>query len=406
MKWSPQQDAALRSVRRWHASGDEQVFRLFGYAGTGKTTLARQVAEDINGRTLFGAYTGKAAHVLRRMGCPAASTIHSLIYVPKDKSRTRLRELELQLADLRGELGEEGEDVDGNPEVRRLLAELTQERSELSRPTFDLNLESELSSADLLVVDECSMVDARMGQDLLSFGVKVLVLGDPAQLPPTRGAGFFTDHEPDVLLTEIHRQARDNPIIDLATQLREQRLPSPGLYGESVVTRDRVQPDVPLKADQVLCGRNRTRRAINQRMRRLHDILEDLPVAGDKVVCLRNNHELGLLNGSLWTVLQAVEEEDDRIHMQVRSEDGVGADCVDLLAHTAPFLGRDAPFWELRDLNQFDFGYALTVHKAQGSQWGDVVVFDESSCFRHDRWRWLYTGVTRAADRVTLVLGG
>ena len=94
MQWAPQQDDALKAVKVWLNGGDKQVFRLFGYAGTGKTTLARHFAEGIEGSTLFGAYTGKAAYVLRQKGCPAATTIHSLIYHPRDKSQARLRDLE------------------------------------------------------------------------------------------------------------------------------------------------------------------------------------------------------------------------------------------------------------------------------------------------------------------------
>jgi exodeoxyribonuclease-5 len=80
MQWSPQQDAALTAVSRWLKAGDRQVFRLFGYAGTGKTTLAKHVAESADGGVAFAAFTGKAAHVMRGKGCFGASTIHSLIY--------------------------------------------------------------------------------------------------------------------------------------------------------------------------------------------------------------------------------------------------------------------------------------------------------------------------------------
>ena len=80
MSWSPQQDAALKAVAEWLRRGDRPVFRLFGYAGTGKTTLAKHIAEDVDGEVAFGAYTGKAALVLRSKGCPDASTIHSMIY--------------------------------------------------------------------------------------------------------------------------------------------------------------------------------------------------------------------------------------------------------------------------------------------------------------------------------------
>ena len=102
------------------------------------------------------------------------------------------------------------------------------ERKRLAQPAFTLNQFSPVKDAGLVVIDECSMVDDRMGQDLLSFGTKVLVLGDPAQLPPVRGSGFFTDTEtPDVMLTEIHRQAKDNPIIAMATKVRNKEARSP-----------------------------------------------------------------------------------------------------------------------------------------------------------------------------------
>src|SRR5262249_4286947 len=156
MRFSPQQDDALCAAARWLRAPSAQVFRLFGYAGTGKTTLAKHLAEHIDGRVLFAAYTGKAAHVMRAKGCKDAGTLHSLIYICTETE-------------------------DG--------------------PWFELTDQSPLAAAELLIVDECSMVDARLGNDILSFGVPVLVLGDPEQLPPVHGAGFFTNATPDVLLT-------------------------------------------------------------------------------------------------------------------------------------------------------------------------------------------------------------
>src|ERR1700704_3832073 len=83
--FSPQQDAALQAVAAWLKArpgrgSTPAVFRLFGYAGTGKTTLAKHLAEGVEGKVLFAAFTGKAALVMRRKGCQNASTIHSLIY--------------------------------------------------------------------------------------------------------------------------------------------------------------------------------------------------------------------------------------------------------------------------------------------------------------------------------------
>jgi exodeoxyribonuclease-5 len=134
-------------------NGTPPVFRLFGYAGTGKTTLARHIADGVDGEVKFAAFTGKAALVMRNKGCDNASTIHSLIY--------RARE------------------------------------SGVEQPSFELWDDAPASKAKLIVIDECSMVDAELGRDLMSFDCPLLVLGDPAQLPPIQGGGFFTDSEPD-----------------------------------------------------------------------------------------------------------------------------------------------------------------------------------------------------------------
>src|SRR5208282_3758105 len=251
MDWSAQQEKALREVADWIAEpGGRQVFRLFGYAGTGKTTLARHIAGDVEGEVQFGAYTGKAALVLRSKGCGEARTIHSMIYRPKDLDS--------------------------------------------EEPSFVLNEDSPASKASLIVIDECSMVDEELGRDLLSFGRKVLVLGDPAQLPPVKGGGFFTEAEPDVMLTEVHRQAADNPIIRMSMAIREGGQIARGIYGESrVVGRDGLEPSLVTGADQVLVGMNKTRRAYNKRLRELRGFSGDLPQSGEKLVCLRNNRKKG-----------------------------------------------------------------------------------------------------------------
>lgn len=412
MQWSPQQDAALTTVAKWLRDQSSPIFYLAGFAGTGKTTLARHLAQGVEGQVLFGAYTGKAAHVLRQKGCPSASTLHSLIYLPKDKSRQALRELEQSLMELVGQLRmENAEDYDvyGHPQVRTLQARMDEEREKLSQPAFALNPESAVQDADLLVVDECSMVGGRMGEDLLSFGTPILVLGDPAQLPPVGEGGFFTGREPDFMLTEIHRQARDNPIVALATDVREGRGLKAGTYGDSaVLSRQFLKPEDPLAADQILVGRNRTRRACNRRVRELLGLGPDwTPAPSDKLVCLRNDHDLGLLNGSLWNVAGVAGVEDEKVVMTLESLDGVGAGQVDVQAIRHHFRGDPdlPPWWERKESSEFDYGYALTVHKAQGSQWDRVLLFDESRVFREDAAKWLYTGITRAAESVVVVRG-
>ncbi len=374
MEFSAEQERALSAVNRWLKAGDRQVFRLFGYAGTGKTTLAKHFAEGVDGNVLFAAFTGKAAQVLRSKGAAKASTIHSLIYRPK---------------------GEE-EIEDEETGIKNVT------------PTFSINRKSTVADAKLIVIDECSMVDEELGRDLLSFGTPVLVLGDPGQLPPVSGGGFFTEHGPDFLLEEVHRQARDNPIIDLAQQVREGRSIMIGDYGSAaqVIAKADVSADLVLSADQVLVGTNRTRRRYNERLRVLKGFDGPFPQAGDKLVCLRNDTAKGLLNGSLWQVTSAPRTVKPAMNLLIRAEDeGIERYSAKVKVLKAVFETPDAEIsWQLRRRHDdFDFGYALTVHKAQGSQWDNLVLFDESYAFREHAMRWLYTGITRAAEKITIV---
>src|SRR5690606_38030647 len=137
----------------------------FGYAGTGKTTLARHFAEGVDGNVSFGTFTGKAASVLHKKGVPNAQTLHSLIYKPKERSRSTLRALEDELLKLLTSLGERGltkEEIDAYPQVMKVRSMLAAEKRQSSRPFFELNLDSSLRAAKLLVVDEVSMVDETM----------------------------------------------------------------------------------------------------------------------------------------------------------------------------------------------------------------------------------------------------
>lgn len=366
--FSPQQDAALKAVAQWLADrpgeGAPPVFRLFGYAGTGKTTLARHIADQIDDRVLFAAFTGKAAQVMRNKGCYNASTIHSLIYKPRG---------------------------DGLDET----------------PSFDLWEDAPASKAKLIIIDECSMVDSELGRDLLSFGVPLLVLGDPAQLPPIQGGGFFTETEPDAMLTEVHRQAQDDPIIRLSMDIREGRVIAPGDFGKTqVVRKATLDPARVLDADQVLVGRNNTRRAYNIRLRERRGLEDPLPLAGDRLVCLRNNRKKGLFNGGLWTVRERGARKVGLMTMRLMPDGGVGMRGVKVTVRPECFTGgiEDFDWSQRKPYDEFDYGYVLTVHKAQGSQWDDVVLFDESFAFPDSRARWLYTGITRAAKKLTLVL--
>jgi exodeoxyribonuclease-5 len=250
-------------------------------------------------------------------------------------------------------------------------------------------------------------VDSDLGRDLMSFRVPLLVLGDPAQLPPIQGGGFFTDAQPDAMLTEVHRQARDNPIVRLSMDIRAGNALAPGEYGESqVVARRDLDPERVLTADQVLVGRNVTRRAYNTRMRERRGFADPLPLAGDKLVCLRNNKRKGLFNGGLWLIKERPRPRRQILRMHLRPDEDMSSRVVKVSVRPECFDGTiETLDWPLRKKHdEFDFGYVLTVHKAQGSQWDDVVLFDESFAFPEARDRWLYTGVTRAAKRLTVVV--
>lgn len=372
MQWNDQQAAALLKIKRWALDRSApQIMRVFGYAGTGKTTLAKEIASVIKGETHFMAFTGKAALVLRQKGCGGASTIHSAIYKPI-------------------------EDDHGHTE-------------------FKWNPDGPLSVASLAVVDEGSMVGPDVGPDVLRYGTKVLVLGDPFQLQPVSGEGFFTNAEPDIMLTDVRRQAADNPIIRMSMDIREGRGLKPGAYGDSLVVQ-RPQADREwlreqvVSADQLLVGMNATRQKFNRRVRDIKGLPDPgqdwMPVDGDRLVCLKNNRTKGLLNGGLWSVRQVVSFDGRKVTLLIDSIDDDKAPRTEVEVPYQFFTGAEKDLdWRAKKFaDEFTYGYALTVHKSQGSQWDNVLLFDESHIFRDQKAQHLYTAVTRAAEKVTVIV--
>ena len=392
--WSPQQSTALDKVAAWMDNRDKPFFYLAGYAGTGKTTLAKHFAAGVAGRVVYGSFTGKAASVMRSKGCEGATTIHRLIYNPSSKGAAKLRELRTKLDAM--------EDKEGR-EALALRLKIQAEVARLKQPGWDLNESASIRDAELVIIDECSMVTGKMADDLLSFGVPVLVLGDPAQLPPVGGGGFFTNGKPDFMLTEVHRQARESGILRLATEIREGKGIDYCDYGDArVIRRGELNPDDVPGYDQVIVGRNKTRHATNRRVRELLGHTRDLPVTGDRLLCLRNNHDLGLLNGEIYYAAGDARDMIETVALQIEPEGGGRAQWVD--AWKAPLLGQELEHYDSgNDTQEFGYGYVLTCHKAQGSQYGKVIVFDESHIFRADAARWLYTAATRAADQLVIV---
>ena len=413
---SPQQEAAIRAIVDWYhnRSARQQVFRLFGYAGSGKTTTTRSAIDalgleeqpnhGLSSAVLYAAFTGKAALVMTRKGTPA-STIHSLIYRVSEATPEEIARVEKELFDLQRSLGRMGyaERAFAETQIRRLELRL----ADIHRPTFLLNEQSRLRDASLLVLDEVSMVGEEMAADLLAFGKPILVLGDPGQLPPIKGTGAFTMATPDIMLTEIHRQADESAIIRLATMARQGIEIPPGAHDAHVwkMPRRTVGPEQMLRGGQVICGRNNTRLWLNSQMKAAAGFSMPYPQGCDeKIICLKNRHDLGLINGMFVTLRDIEDDGPLSFRASVTTEDDLEISGRHRFykGHYDEHIQRDPErerrdWRDMRGMIETSWGYAITCHKAQGSSWPNVIVYDDQlSRTEEDRKRWLYTAITRA----------
>ena len=432
---SATQAAAIRQVKEWFKTRtrQQQVFRLFGYAGSGKSTALGFALEELglsphpgtgDGRGVPGVvtatFTGKAALVLTRKGTPAR-TIHSLIYKVIESTEEEIeaaaRRILLAEQDALRLTGFARTTADAAIEAMR------QGLSAMKYPRFALNPQSEAADARLIVLDEVSMVGREMARDLMSFGKPILVLGDPGQLPPIRGEGAFTRDEPDVMLTEIHRQAAESAIIRLATMAREGRPIGFGTYDDHVakLRKGDITPQQALRCGQLICGLNATRLQLNNAMRAAAGLGGTLLPTGqaEKIVCLKNQNDIGLINGMFVTLEDIVDESSLHFSAIVRDESGcqLGAPERDgrpgrLRIYKGHFEDHvayddkrhDRDYKAKRLLTEATFGWAITAHKAQGSQWQNVIVWDDGLGRNElDRRRWLYTAITRAERGLILL---
>jgi exodeoxyribonuclease-5 len=417
---SPQQADAIRAIVDWfqNRTHQQQVFRLFGYAGSGKSTVITHAIQALGidvavsgdeedaapRRILFAAFTGKAALVMTRKGTPA-STIHSLIYRVSEATPEEIDRVERDLVDLQRGLGRMAPAERAFAEMQ--ISKLQLRLADIHKPTFLLNEQSLVRDADLIVLDEVSMVGPEMAADLLAFGKPILVLGDPGQLPPIKGTGAFTEAQPDIMLTEIHRQAGESAIIRLATMARQGIDIPPGEHDAHVwkLPRNAVRPEQMLRGGQVICGRNDTRRWLNSQIKQAAGFPAPYPAGQDeKLICLKNRHDLSLVNGMFVSLAEIRHESDLAFSATITTEDGVAISgrhrfykghYDDHVRYDRERLTRD--YREMRGLIESSWGYAITCHKAQGSQWENVVVYDDGlSRTAEDRNRWLYTAITRA----------
>ncbi|MBI5121314.1 MAG: AAA family ATPase [Rhodospirillales bacterium] len=420
---SDKQARAIAAIKEWFETETErqQVFRLFGFAGTGKSTVLKFALEELGlgphaedrPGVVTATFTGKAALVLRRKGTPAR-TIHSLIYSVIEATLEEIEEAQKQIAqaeiDARSLTGFDRTAAEAAIEAMR------QAVRDMKKPRFALNPDSPAATAKLIVLDEVSMVGEEMARDLMSFKRPILVLGDPGQLPPIKGEGAFTKEAPDIMLTEIHRQAAESAIIRLATMAREGQPIGFGQYDDHAwkMRMAHVTPDQALRGGQVICGRNATRFQLNNALRRAANFGGSaLPTGpGEKIICLKNQNDLGLINGMFLTLSDIVDEGSLYFSAIVTDEEGTPIGPPDkngkpgrLLLYKGHFEDHvaldphrhDRDWRDKRKLTEATFGWAITCHKAQGSQWENVVVWDDGlGRTEQDRRRWLYTAITRA----------
>jgi len=386
---SPDQQQSLDTIMSWFTTiqnttpqpTEKRFITLGGYAGTGKTTLIAVMRQELakhhkDLKVGFASYTGKAARVLTTklteqktiLPQDTVGTIHALIYSPIINAK---------------------EEIVGWKTKQKI-------------------------DRTLLIIDEASMVDEAIWRHLLEYNVPIIAVGDHGQLPPING-NFNLMQVPQLRLEEIHRQAQDNPIIGLSIQAREHGMVRTGIYSDVVKkynladyeAQDIVEELLNSYNDEtlVLCGYNNTRVRLNKHIRSLRGFENPQPIAGDRVICLRNNHKKNIYNGMLGTI-ESIEQSDDDWYIAQVALDDEPIPYKGLIARSQFGAPSALNFTNKRSRimmgDLFDFGYALTVHKAQGSQAKRVILFEERfKQMNDDEWkRWLYTAVTRAEEEL------
>lgn len=382
MELSADQQNTISTLLMWYKNPSKSPYiTLGGYAGTGKTTvisLLRNELNEINKNmsVAFCSYTGKATRVLANrlkdnnsvFPNDTVTTIHSLIYTAEIDDNTK--------------------EVIGWERKKTL-------------------------STNLIVVDEASMVDEQIWRDLLSYKTPIIAVGDHGQLPPINSRFNLMEH-PNLKLEQIHRQAENNPIIELSILARTTGQIPPGKYGSNIKKFMRNDFDASESITEllqnyrddtvILCGFNTTRVKINKYVRSALGFESQMPEARDRVICLKNNSQKGIFNGMLGKVLYVNNTDDIFMEMGLKMDyeaDEYKGTVLKEQFNSKESLSRLAK----KDIDLFDFGYALTVHKSQGSQSKRVILFEErAQAMDDDMWKkWLYTAVTRAEEELFII---
>lgn len=352
---SEEQRAAAEQINDFINTSSEPYMVMHGLAGCGKTTILSAIAQQ-HATAIMCAFTGKAASVLRAKTALDTFTLHHIIY------------------DFKGFV------KDKEDEHKR-------------HPVFAAKHEIGDLEGQLVLLDECSTVGTRLANDLLRTGVKLVACGDPGQLRPVRDSQFF--NAPHILLREIHRQAWDSPIIRQAHSVRNS-----GGYvedGDGFRVLREMDDKLLTEHDITLCWKNVTRQWLNRRHRSLLGFTDTKLRAGEPLMCLRNDHALKIYNGAIYRLTNdrnpgenLILEDDQQRRIEIHQPT---IETID--------DGFNKDFYE-NDYTPLALAYACTVHKFQGSEDNNILLIDE---YRQAEGRrsYLYTGITRAVKRVTVV---
>lgn len=386
MELTRKQEEGLKiAVERYR--NHEPYTCISGFAGTGKTTLVRFIISALQlypSQVKYIAYTGKAAQVLVANGNLGATTAHKFMYHSRRNERT-------------------------------------------GKFYHILKKPWEVYPTKLIVVDEVSMFPKDMWEQLLTFRIPIIALGDPAQLPPVLAESNGILEHPQIFLDEVMRQAKDSEIIRLTMDIREQK-PLELFNGEDVKVVDSselMKEGIWLWPDQIIVAKNMTRKNVNNSMRKfLYNTDDPFPIEGDRIICLKNNwlmlnDDLDALVNGLDGTISNIRPDSNRFAEKVFKADfypnlknacPFGDIQMDELIFTKGTKSRNMvnPTYPIpKDFapEQFDYGYAITCHKSQGSQYDKVLVLEEfmrgDNAESHSKW--LYTAATRASKKLIIV---
>lgn len=420
MQLSDDQKLAVQKILKWYFSKNRtQYITLGGYAGTGKTTIISVVKLAII-KLLSQSlqYQKSIEKKSKSENFIQSNKDKNLLISPTSQSTSKKSKTPIKVAfcsytgkatqNMKNRL-EEGNAVSYKDTISTIHG-LIYKPIENDKQEIVGWVKNDEIDYDLIIIDEASMVDKQIWYDILSYNIPIIAIGDHGQLPPING-DFNLMQNPHIKLTQIHRQAKQNPIIDVSILARTKGEIPANDFGKNIVKYNSQSFDYSEMSNDllqnytedtlILCGYNHTRNKINQFVRSNLGFETLEPNIGDRVICLRNNHKKNIYNGMIGTITSIYKEDDIWYQAEIQMDD---TNTLYKGKIYAPQFGSALPVnftkdrYKLKDGDIFDYGYALTVHKAQGSQAKRVVLFEERFAkMDEDQWKkWLYTAVTRA----------